>query len=46
MTSTAAAFDVVEILNPVRSEEEDTCTLMPFLQEDLYAASQPGSVKH
>lgn len=42
MASTSSVFDVTEILNPARSEDDDICTLMPFLQEDLYSASQPG----
>jgi len=42
MTSATSTFDVTEILNPSRSEDGDIFTMMPFLQEDLYAASQPG----
>ena len=45
MISTSAVFDVAEILNPARSEDDDVCVLMPFLQEDLYAASQPGLLR-
>ena len=42
MSSSSAVFDVSEILNPSRTEDDDIFTLMPFLQEDLYTASQPG----
>jgi len=44
MTSGSAVFDVNEILNPARSDDDDIYVLMPFLQEDLYSASQPGPV--
>jgi len=44
MTSASGVFEVSEVLNPSRTEDDDICTLMPFLQEDLYAASQPGEL--
>lgn len=45
MTSASSTvFDVVEILSPCRTDDDDVCVLMPFLQEDLYAASQPGQL--
>ena len=52
-SSSSSVFDVSEVLNPARTDDDDgdddgdddddICVLMPFIQEDLYSASQPGS---
>ena len=52
-SSSSSAFDVSQVLNPARTDDDgdgdddgdddDICVLMPFIQEDLYSASQPGS---
>jgi len=33
---------VAEVLSPTRSDDDQMPTLMPFTQQDLYSASQPG----
>ncbi len=40
LSSVSGTFEAVEIQNPSRNH--DFCTTMPFLQSDLYKASQPG----
>ena len=44
LSSSSGEFAAVEFLYPARDPKQ--VNSMPFLQEDLYAASQPGTHTH
>jgi len=46
MSNASGTFEAIEVLNPARCdgnvEEDDVVSPFPFLQVDLYLATQPG----
>jgi supervillin len=42
MSASAGVFEATEILNPTRSNDATICSPFPFLQVDLYCATQPA----